>query len=153
MSLARLMTVQFLDSSFLFLRDHMRHKRKKPSKRAKLLAHMPRGKKRVRNRCPERRRWPRLPLAIPVFVSGVERHGTKFEEFCTLLDESAGGALVAIRKSLRHGCVVSLLIPIPPMTRQLGLVHRTLKLRARVVRSAFWDLCNLYGLQFVRPLV
>jgi PilZ domain len=125
----------------------------KPSKRAPWrVDRMPRARKGVRNRKPERHRWPRLPLAIPVFVSGVERHGKKFLEFCTLLNESAGGALLAIRKSLRHGCVVSLLIPIPEGTRQLGLVHRKRKLRARVVRSAFWELCNLYGLQFVRPL-
>jgi len=107
----------------------------------------------ARKRGPERRRWPRLPLAIPVFVSGVESGGQKFQEFCTLLDESAGGALLAIRKSLRRGCIVSLLIPIPEQTRQLGLVRNERKLRARVVRSVFWELCNLYGLRFVRRLV
>ena len=107
----------------------------------------------LRKRVPERRRWPRLPLAIPVFVSGVEKNGKKFQEFCTLLDESGGGALLAIRKSLRRGCVVSLLIPIPEVTRQQGLVRNKPKLRARVVRSALWELCNLYGLQFLRPLV
>ena len=113
---------------------------------------MPHTRKGPSNRGPERRRWPRLPLAIPVFVGGVEKHGKKFQEFCTLLNESAGGALLAIRKSLPQGCVVSLLIPIPEVTRQLGLVHSKRKLRARVVRSAFWDLCNLYGLRFIRPL-
>ena len=123
--------------------------------RATLLENrMPRAPKRLSNRRRqlERRRWPRLPLAIPVFVGGVEKHQKKFQEFCTLLNISAGGALLAIRKSLPRGCVVSLLIPIPEGIRQLGLIHGERKLRARVVRSAFWDLCNLYGLEFVRPL-
>ena len=113
---------------------------------------MARAKRGPRKRRSERRRWPRLPLAIPVFVNGVEWHGNKFQEFCTLLDESAGGALLAIRKYLRRGCVVSLLIPIPIVTRELGLVRMKRKLRARVVRSALWEPCNLYGVQFLRPL-
>jgi PilZ domain len=126
---------------------------KKPTKRrASGRSHTSR-RKSPKKRYSERRRWPRLPLAIPVFVSGVEKKGEKFQEFCTLLDESAGGALLAIRKSLRRGCVVSLLIPIPEVTRQLALVRNKRKLRARVVRSALWELCNLYGLQFLRPLV
>ena len=45
----------------------------------------------------ERRRWPRLPLAIPVFVRGCDLEGNEFIEFNVMLNESAGGALVAIR--------------------------------------------------------
>src|SRR5438132_9287892 len=41
---------------------------------------------------PERRRWARLSLAIPVFVRGINGQGREFLEFCTLLNESAGGA-------------------------------------------------------------
>jgi hypothetical protein len=42
----------------------------------------------------ERRRWKRLSLAIPVFVRGISGPGKELVEFCTLLNESAGGALL-----------------------------------------------------------
>jgi hypothetical protein len=72
------------------------------------------AKKATRKRAPERRRWPRLPLAIPVFVRGVDYHGRKFQEFCALLNVSEGGALLVTRTSLRPGTMVSVEIPIPP---------------------------------------
>ena|SRR5437870_5831567 len=56
---------------------------------------------------PERRRWVRLSLAIPVFVRGVNGQGKEFLEFCTLLNESAGGALLAMRKPLRRRSRIS----------------------------------------------
>src|SRR3989442_15379345 len=56
----------------------------------------------------ERRRWPRLFLAIPAFVRGVNGQGREFLEFSTLLNESAGGVLLAIRKPLRRRARVSL---------------------------------------------
>lgn len=59
----------------------------------------------------ERRHWARLSLAIPVFVRGINRQGTEFLEFSTLLNESGGGALLLIRRSLRLSSRVSLEIP------------------------------------------
>jgi PilZ domain len=75
---------------------------------------MARAKKAIRKRTPERRSWPRLPLAIPVFVRGVDYHGKKFQEFSALLNVSSGGALLATRTSLRIGTLISVEIPIPP---------------------------------------
>ncbi len=49
----------------------------------------------------ERRHWARLSLAIPVFVRGINGQGREFLEFSTLLNESAGGVLLAMRKPLR----------------------------------------------------
>src|SRR5713101_9205717 len=46
----------------------------------------------------ERRHWARLSLAIPVFVRGINGQGREFLEFSTLLNESAGGVLLAMRK-------------------------------------------------------
>ena len=48
----------------------------------------------------ERRKWPRLALAIPVFVRSRDEKGKEFLEFATALNVSAGGALVAVRRSL-----------------------------------------------------
>jgi len=42
----------------------------------------------------ERRSWPRLPLAIPVFVRSRDEKGKEFLEFATALNVSAGGALI-----------------------------------------------------------
>ena len=51
----------------------------------------------------ERRKWTRLPLAIPVFVRSRDGKGKEFLEFATALNVSAGGMLVAIRSvSARH---------------------------------------------------
>ena len=41
----------------------------------------------------ERRKWARLPLAIPVFVRSRDRKGKEFLEFATALNVSAGGML------------------------------------------------------------
>ena len=48
----------------------------------------------------ERRKWARLPLAIPVFVRSRDGKGKEFLEFATALNVSAGGMLVAIRRAL-----------------------------------------------------
>src|SRR5439155_11815926 len=101
----------------------------------------------------ERRRWVRLSLAIPVFVRGVNGQGREFVEFCTLLNESAGGALLAIRKPLRRRSRVSLEMPFAPALIDVKFRRTIRMLRARVVRIMPIDGCNLCGLQFARPLI
>ena len=49
---------------------------------------------------PERRRWQRLPLAIPVFIRCQDENGKDILEFATALNVSAGGMLVAVRRML-----------------------------------------------------
>src|SRR2546427_11634768 len=101
----------------------------------------------------ERRRWERLSLAIPVFVHWVDAQGREFLEFCTLLNESAGGALLAIRKPLRRWSRVSLEIPSAPISKNVKLRQTIRTLRARVIRITYVDGWNLCGLQFARPLI
>jgi len=67
----------------------------------------------------ERREWVRLPLAIPVFVRSRDKAGKDLLEFATVLNISAGGALVAVRRSLRPGTPVSLEVPGAPWLPQL----------------------------------
>ena len=107
----------------------------------------------VTQQAPERRRWPRLSLAIPVFVRGVNGHGREFLEFCTLLNESAGGALLAIRKPLRRWSRVSLEIPSAPLLKNVKFRQTIRMVRARVIRTTYVDRWNLCGLQFVRPII
>jgi PilZ domain-containing protein len=102
---------------------------------------------------PERRRWARLSLAVPVFVRGINGQGREFLEFCTLLNESAGGALLAIRKPLRRRSRVSLEMPSAPILRNVKFRKTIRTLQARVVRITPIDGWNLCGLQFARPLI
>jgi PilZ domain len=101
----------------------------------------------------ERRRWARICLAIPVFVRGINGQGREFLEFCTLLNESAGGALLAIRRSLPLRSQVSLEIPLPPLAKQIKFRRKIRLLKARVVRITFSNGWNLCGVQFARPLL
>jgi PilZ domain len=106
----------------------------------------------------ERRRWPRLPLAIPVFVRGGlerERGGQdrEFLEFATALNVSAGGMLVAVRRSLPPTEEVSLEIPSAPLAALATLPSAARTLRAKVLRTQHAESYNLIGLKFSRPLV
>lgn len=100
----------------------------------------------------ERRRWPRLPLAIPVFVKG-RAADKEFLEFSTALNVSAGGMLVAVRHSLPPEHDVSLEIPSAPLVALNNLPRAVRTLRAKVLRMAHADLYNLIAFKFTRPLI
>lgn len=95
----------------------------------------------------------RLALAILVFVRGIHDRSRDFVEFGTLLNFSAGGGLLALRKPMRRRSRVSLEIPSAPLLAGVKWPRAARMLRARAVRIAYvngWKLC---GLQFVRALV
>jgi len=113
-----------------------------------------RGFSAANERNPERRRWVRLPLAIPVFVCWINAHGREFLEFSTLLNASAvGGALLAIRKPLRRWSRVSLEIPAAPLLKNVKWRRTKRMLQARVIRITYGEGWNLCGLQFAHPLI
>src|SRR5437660_7445684 len=85
---------------------------------------------------PERRRWARLSLAIPVFVRGINGQGREFLEFCTLLNESAGGALLAIRRPLLRRSRVSVEMPPAPILRNVNLRQTNRMVRVVVVQGS-----------------
>jgi len=101
----------------------------------------------------ERRKWPRLPLAIPVFVRSKDEKGKDFLEFATALNVSAGGALVAVRRSLPRTAQVLLEIPSAPLAVTNSLPRAARTLRARTVRVQNADGYHLLGLKFSRPLL
>ncbi len=101
----------------------------------------------------ERRRWPRLPLAIPVFVRSRPEQDKEFLEFATALNVSAGGMLVVVRRSLPASVEVSLEIPSAPLAALATLPKAARTLRARVLRTEHSEAYNLVGLKFDRPLV
>jgi PilZ domain len=97
--------------------------------------------------------WPRLPLAIPVFVRSRDDKGKEFLEFATALNISAGGALVAVRRSLPLSARVSLEIPSAPFAANTALPKAARTLRARTVRVTHAEGYHLVGLKFSHPLV
>ncbi len=101
----------------------------------------------------ERRRWPRLPLAIPVFVRSRADGDKELLEFATALNVCAGGMLVAVRHSIPFSAQVSLEIPSAPLAAMTTLPHVARTLRARVLRMQHGEGYNLIALKFSRPLL
>lgn len=101
----------------------------------------------------ELRKWPRLPLAIPVFVRSRDENGKELLEFATALNISAGGALVAVRRSLPLSAQVSLEIPTAPMVATAALPAASRIMRARTVRVSHAEGYCLVGLKFSQPLL
>jgi hypothetical protein len=100
-----------------------------------------------------RRRWPRLPLAIPVFVRSGAETDKEFLEFATALNVSAGGMLVAVRRSIPSAAQVLLEIPSAPLAALAALPRVARSLRAKVLRKQHGEGYNLVGLKFSRPLL
>jgi PilZ domain len=101
----------------------------------------------------ENRKWPRLPLAIPIFVRSRDEGGKELLEFATALNISAGGALVAVRRCLPLSAQVLLEIPSAPLVSGNSVPKASRILRARTVRVTHVDGYHLLGLKFSHPLV
>lgn len=101
----------------------------------------------------ERRKWARLPLAIPVFVRSRDGKGKEFLEFATALNVSAGGMLVAIRRVLPAIAQIRLEIPSAPVAALALLPRASRSLRAKALRTTPAEGYYLLGLKFARPLL
>jgi hypothetical protein len=101
----------------------------------------------------ERRKWARLPLAIPVFVRTRDGKGKEFLEFATALNVSAGGMLVAVRRVLSPVAQIRLEIPSAPVAALAMLPTASRNLRAKALRTTPAEGYYLLGLKFSRPLL
>ncbi|HLV87523.1 MAG TPA: PilZ domain-containing protein [Candidatus Sulfotelmatobacter sp.] len=101
----------------------------------------------------ERRKWVRLPLAIPVFVRSHDRTGNECLEFATALNVSAGGMLVAVRKLLPREGQIRLEIPSAPVSATALLPRASRDLPAKALRATPVEGYYLLGLKFLRPLL
>ena len=101
----------------------------------------------------ERRKWPRLPLAIPVFVRSRDTKGNEFLEFATALNVSAGGMLLAVRRVLPTSGQIELEIPSAPVAELTVLRRVCRNLSAKALRSTPAQGFHLLGLKFSRPLL
>lgn len=104
------------------------------------------------NRGTERRKWARLPLAIPVFVRSRDAKGKEFLEFATALNVSAGGMLIAIRRVLPPIAQLRLEIPSAPVTAMAPLPQAARTLHAKTLRTSSAEGYYLLGIKFSRPL-
>ncbi len=99
----------------------------------------------------ERRKWSRLPLAIPVFVRSLDEKGTESLEFATALNVSAGGMLLGVRRTVKPGATLRIEIPSAPVASMTaGSIARTLE--GKVLRITPADGYYLLGIKFLRPL-
>ena len=101
---------------------------------------------------PERRKWHRLPLALPVFLRSVDAAGKESLEFATGLNVSAGGMLVASRRALPLTGQALLEIPVAPFALPSSASKASRKLQARIVRVVHGEDFHLIGMRFQRPL-
>lgn len=98
---------------------------------------------------PERRRWQRLRVPVPMFIRGVDERGKEFLEFSTALNISAGGALLVSHRFLRSDSKVFLEIPPAPFPKEKAKAR---SIKARVVQVRNSDRFHLCNLEFSRPL-
>jgi hypothetical protein len=95
----------------------------------------------------------RLPLAIPVFVRSRDQDGKEFLEFATAWNVSAGGAMIAVRRSLRLSSQVLLEIPSAPATTAPSHSRASSRLQATTKWVTHEEGNHLVGLKFAHPLL
>lgn len=94
------------------------------------------------------RKWQRISLAFPVFIHGTNREGEHVLEFGTALNVSAGGVLVALKKT-PAGKDVMLEMPVSPgfyADNSFRMIEGT------IVRTQAGEQYTYIGLQFKTPL-
>jgi hypothetical protein len=101
----------------------------------------------------ERRKWQRLPLAIPVFVRSKDGNDRELLEFATALNVSAGGALVVVRRALPLSAQVLLEIPSAPLVSATNLPRSSRTLQAKAVWTTYQDGYQLSGVKFSHTLL
>jgi len=82
----------------------------------------------------ERRKNPRVGLAIPLRVQGYNADATTWNEMTTTLDVSAGGACFALAHEAELGQVLLLMLPLPKRLRQYDLMDASYRVFS-LVRS------------------
>lgn len=101
----------------------------------------------------ERRKWQRLPIAVPVFVRGVDAQGKPFIEFASALNIGAGGMLVAARRFLPSLTGLLLEIPSAPVPASQLMAGATRVFKVKALRDMVANQCHYVAFKFTRPLV
>lgn len=100
----------------------------------------------------DRRRWDRIPLAMPLFVCGKDSDGQKFSDLTVARDIGGGGLFFASHRSLSRSARLTLQVPSAPWHTKLMGSRGTRTLKGRIVRVVPTESLNFYALQFSHPL-
>lgn len=100
----------------------------------------------------ERRRFPRIPLQVPMFIRGRDAHGEEYLDLTKTLDISAAGAFLTTERAIRADDIVSLTIPAPPSSSSGLVPASTPPIQARVRRLQPAGDALLVGVEFLKPL-
>lgn len=117
------------------------------------------GSKHANQGCEEvvigtnKRRYQRLPLAIPIFLKGRDEGGKDFLELTMAVNVSAGGALLVTRRLLPRASKLTLEMPASPIQAFLCSTKSRRSLQGRVIRSSSKDFFNFCAVRFSRPLI
>ena len=100
----------------------------------------------------DRRRSPRLPLQVPIFVRGLDLYGDEFLDLTKTLNISAVGACLASPRALHLHQLVSLRIPAPSPSSAGVVPEASPPISARVIREHPVGDIHIVGVEFVKPL-
>jgi hypothetical protein len=100
----------------------------------------------------QRRKAPRIPLQIPVFLRGSDSSGVEFVELTKTLNIGSSGALIASTHILRSDQIVYLTVPAPSPVSSSLVPNETPPIAAKVLRQDVAGDMRLFGLEFLRPL-
>ncbi len=114
---------------------------------------MDRVRELPRGRGADRRRWERIPVAIPVFLRGKDADGKEFREFTTAFNIGGGGVLLATRRYVPRLSTIFLEIPAGPLSSQPMPQKYYRDMIGRAVTVTHTEQCYLCGVKFTRPLV
>ena len=100
----------------------------------------------------ERRKWERLPLAIPVFLRNHPGESGGSVEFASARDVSGGGMLVVSRRSRSVSSRILLEIPVAPLDGMAEVPAAARCFDGIILRSQAADGYHLLAVQFSSPL-
>jgi curved DNA-binding protein CbpA len=98
----------------------------------------------------DKRKYQRLRLSIPTYVTGYDRTGGKWTEVAHTVDVSIGGISIQLAKDMPEGAVVHLTFPMPTKLRRHGYSDPTYQVYAIVRRIQPQDeKQHVVGLEFL----
>jgi hypothetical protein len=97
-----------------------------------------------------RRRYHRLRLSVPTYVTGYDRSKGKWTEVAHTLDVSVGGLALQLDEDMREGSVLHLILPMPTKLRRHGHSDPTYQVYGIVRRiDESPDEKHVVGLEFL----
>jgi len=100
----------------------------------------------------ERREWPRIKMAFPIFVRVSPAKKPPFVELAIALNVSAGGLLLATTRKVPEGSKISLEVPRLASLRLPSSLGTDYTLRGRLLRIRPSDSHYLNAIAFTHPL-